>query len=34
MVQSTGAMLPLTLLGKVKKLDIYDEIKAKFTDKR
>lgn len=27
-------MLPLTLLGKVKKLDLYDEIKAEFADKK
>ena len=27
-------MLPLTLLGKVKKLDLYDEMKAEFADKK
>lgn len=27
-------MLPLTLLGKVKKLDLYEEIKTEFADKK
>ncbi|MGD0855255.1 MAG: AMP-binding protein [Dehalococcoidia bacterium] len=27
-------MLPLTLLGKVKKLDLYEEMKAEFADKK